>query len=212
MNTFSEMVLAVNQLNPCRRCNSCLNRNLRSSVPVLDATSARLTRLTRVGTHSFLSSCHLPASMSNPIVSPALASANENSRGFQWNAPGVRDPPVAPPSHGNHPGRNPLPWHGLKFNPLGCFDLRRRLGIFKQEPLIWNTYRRRFLASDLAWLASGASEDNQHDPGQLGFFPEFRALRDSLPSDDLGYAARQEFADGVKKLIWDLVCHTYRSR
>ncbi|KAJ7803497.1 hypothetical protein B0H13DRAFT_1931311, partial [Mycena leptocephala] len=64
--------------------------------------------------------------------------------------------------------------------------------------------RHRFLASDIAWLASGANEDNQHDPDQRGFFPEFKALRDSLPADDNGYNSHQEFGESVRQLIWDL--------
>ncbi|KAJ7016732.1 hypothetical protein C8F04DRAFT_1280666 [Mycena alexandri] len=121
-----------------------------------------------------------------------------------WGAPNITRPPVAPPTHDGYPGRNPLPYHGLKFNPLGCFDLRCRLGIFQQDPSIWNTYRRHFQASDIAWLASGASEDNQHHPGSQGFFPEFKTLRNSLPANDDGQAARSEFEESVRKLIWDL--------
>ncbi|KAJ6583133.1 hypothetical protein DFH09DRAFT_1309369 [Mycena vulgaris] len=121
-----------------------------------------------------------------------------------WAAPSITEPPVAPPTFNDHPARNPLHWHQLKFNPLGCYDLRRRLSIFNREPLIWNTYKSRFLASDIAWLASGASDDNQHHTGFSGFFPELSALRDSLPLDENGYAARREFAEAIRKLIWDL--------
>ncbi|KAJ7735457.1 hypothetical protein B0H16DRAFT_1467074 [Mycena metata] len=121
-----------------------------------------------------------------------------------WGAPDIRNPPVAPPARDGYPGRHPLPFHALKFNPLGLYDLRRRLGILKQDPSIWNTYRRQFLAGDIAWLASGASDDNLHDQGFNTFFPELKALRDSLPSDDAGYTARGEFTESARKVIWDL--------
>ncbi|KAJ7726206.1 hypothetical protein B0H16DRAFT_1894840 [Mycena metata] len=121
-----------------------------------------------------------------------------------WGIPEIRRPPLAPPSNGQYPGRNPLPLHGLRFNPLGAFDLRRHLGIFPHDPSIWNTYRQRFLAADIAWLATGASDDNQHEPGARGFFPEFRNLRDSLPSNDLGYTARADFSESIRRMIWDL--------
>ncbi|KAJ7027668.1 hypothetical protein C8F04DRAFT_1266772 [Mycena alexandri] len=118
-----------------------------------------------------------------------------------WAAPQIRQPPSQPPSHQGYPARNPLPWHGLKFNPLGLFDLRRHLGIFPLTPTVWNTYRHRFLASDLSWLATGASEDNQHDPGAAGFFPEFYQLRNSLPSNDAGYQERTRFKESTT--MWD---------
>ncbi|KAJ7033889.1 hypothetical protein C8F04DRAFT_1103133 [Mycena alexandri] len=121
-----------------------------------------------------------------------------------WGAPGIRHLPEAPPSHNQRPGRHPLPWHGLQFNPLGVFDLRRLQGIFGHNPSIWNTYRRRFEAGDIAWLASGASEDNCHEPEANGFFPEFKACRDSLPNTPAGYSSRMDFQKATKKIIWDL--------
>ncbi|KAJ7143243.1 hypothetical protein C8R46DRAFT_1233019 [Mycena filopes] len=128
--------------------------------------------------------------------------------------PAIHHPPVQPPSINEYPRRRPLPLHELKLTPLGLFDLRRHLGIFPNNPSLWNTYSRSFNAADIAFIASGASEDNQHHPGAGGFFPELRALRDSLPNDDAGYAARKELNESMRKLLWDITTmwdHTFGS-
>jgi hypothetical protein len=121
-----------------------------------------------------------------------------------WAAPGINQLPVAPPTFLDLPAPQPIPLHNLKFNPLGCYDVRRWPGILKRDPAIWNTHRQRFLASDIAWPASGAS-DNRYHTGFSGFFPELSTLRDSLPQDNQGYIARREFGLAIRKLIWDLV-------
>ncbi|KAJ7659675.1 hypothetical protein DFH06DRAFT_1326694 [Mycena polygramma] len=136
----------------------------------------------------------------SPCPSPAAAPPFVHD----WGAPGIREPPIQPPTFNGTPSANPLPFHGLQFHPLGLFELRRRLGIYAEDPSIWNTYRERFLAADIAWIAHGASDDNQHVPEQAGFFPEFFRLRESLPSDDAGYDTRRDFREAVKKSIWDL--------
>ncbi|KAJ7069003.1 hypothetical protein B0H15DRAFT_807288 [Mycena belliarum] len=128
-----------------------------------------------------------------------------------WGAPAILRPPAAPPSHQDWPGPQPLPLHALKFSPQGAFDLRRHLGIFVHDPAIWNTLGERFRAADLAFLASGASDDNMHDPGAGGFFPEFHTLRDSVPNDEAGYAARIQFNDDIRKVLWDLATKWDRS-
>ncbi|KAJ7223776.1 hypothetical protein C8J57DRAFT_1535920 [Mycena rebaudengoi] len=122
-----------------------------------------------------------------------------------WNVPGINKPPEQPPTHTDLPGKKPLSWDRLKFNPLGCFDLRCRLGVFKMNPLLWNSYRWRFLASDLAWLVAGASDDNQHHVAAGQFFhPQFDVLRDLVPMDEAGYMARRESGESIPKLIFDL--------
>ncbi|KAJ7294038.1 hypothetical protein C8J57DRAFT_1491390 [Mycena rebaudengoi] len=122
-----------------------------------------------------------------------------------WDATSIDKLPTQPPTHIGLPAKKPLTWENLKFNPLGCFDLRRRLGIFKHLPLLWNTYRQRFLASDLAWLAAGASDDNKHHLGaRQTFHPQFDGLRDSVPQDNVGYMAWKAFSESIRKLIHDL--------
>ncbi|KAJ7776645.1 hypothetical protein DFH07DRAFT_951780 [Mycena maculata] len=121
-----------------------------------------------------------------------------------WNAPGVRDLPIPPPSCNGFPRVNPIPLHALRFTPLGIYDLHRHLGVFAHSPSIWNTYHYRFKGR-IAWLASGASNDNQHHPSDPGFFPELKALRESLPAaDDGGYAPRVEFVNLVRELMFDV--------
>ncbi|KAJ7783594.1 hypothetical protein DFH07DRAFT_948615 [Mycena maculata] len=138
-----------------------------------------------------------------PIVVPDSPVIPDPSAPFvyDWEAPHADTPPVPPLSFNGYPGPNPLPLHRLKFNPLGLYELRRHLGL----PLEWNSYRTRFLASDLAWFASGASEDNQHWPNGQGFFPEFHGLRNSVPTNPAGYTARKEFSEKIRKVIFDLL-------
>jgi hypothetical protein len=145
------------------------------------------------------------------FISPVMSSTpSATPAAYDWNAPQHAILPTAPPSNGGYPALNPLPLHRLQFNPLGLYDLRRRIGVFASQPSLWNPYRRRWLSADLAWFVSGASEDNQHHPGAGdGFFPEFHALRDSLPpkhvAGDAGIIARKSFHEAIRKLIWDLV-------
>ncbi|KAJ7763551.1 hypothetical protein DFH07DRAFT_956360 [Mycena maculata] len=122
-----------------------------------------------------------------------------------WNAPGVHALPISPPFWNGFPGKNPLPLHRLRFTPLGVYDLHRHLGVYAHSPEIWNTYHLRFKKSRIAWLASGVSTDNQHHPSDPGFFPELKALRDSLPiAEKGGYAPRQEFVNNVREILFDV--------
>ncbi|KAJ7717535.1 hypothetical protein DFH07DRAFT_973558 [Mycena maculata] len=123
-----------------------------------------------------------------------------------WAAPGVRTLPVPPPSHNGYPKVKPQPLHCLRFTPLGIYDLRRHMGVFAHSPSIWNTYHHRFEQADVAWLATGASSDNQHHPPHdAGFFPEFLALRESLPlNENGGYLPRIAFGDLVRKVLFDV--------
>ncbi|KAJ7433567.1 hypothetical protein FB451DRAFT_1196097 [Mycena latifolia] len=145
--------------------------------------------------------------MSSAAAAPAAATAGSTAAPFvyNWNTMSHRLLPVPPPSHEGFPHAQPLPLHRLNFNPLGVFDLRRRIGVFTNDLSTWNSYARRWRVSDIAWLASGASEDGRHHPGPgEGFFPELKALRSSLPPTDAGYDARRAFGEDVRKLIHDL--------
>jgi hypothetical protein len=53
-------------------------------------------------------------------------------------------------------------WAELKFNPLGLYNLRCRLGALSREPGMFMRYKDRFLHSDIAWFASGLHTDGQH--------------------------------------------------
>ncbi|KAJ7784897.1 hypothetical protein DFH07DRAFT_947969 [Mycena maculata] len=122
-----------------------------------------------------------------------------------WKAPGVRELPIPPLSWNGFPKIKPMPLHALRFTPLGIYDLHRHLGIFAHSPSIWNTYHYRFTKARIARQASGASTDNQHHPSDPGFFPDLKALRESLPTaDDGGYALRVEFVNQVRELMFDV--------
>jgi hypothetical protein len=80
---------------------------------------------------------------------------------WNWGIPGIRYPPP-PVAQGGSPSDNPPPFSDLKFNPLGLYHLRHRLGMLVNEPGAFTEFQDRFNAANLAWLASGASEDGQH--------------------------------------------------
>ncbi|KAJ7108829.1 hypothetical protein C8R44DRAFT_884860 [Mycena epipterygia] len=92
----------------------------------------------------------------------------------------------------------------LEFNPLGAYDLRRHLGVKTNEYARFNRSRQRFLASDISFLASGASEDGQHVPEGDLFFPELIRLYGVLAVGDPGKRARHEFNDRIRRSILDL--------
>ena len=74
---------------------------------------------------------------------------------FNWGAP--VDITMPPSGDGTVP-----PWTDLTFNPLGLYNLCRRIGILAGEPGIFTRYQSHFKAADVAWFAAGASEDNNH--------------------------------------------------
>jgi hypothetical protein len=62
---------------------------------------------------------------------------------------------------------------------LSAYDLRRHLGAHTDEEGQFKASINRFLASDIAWLAAGASTDGRHGVAANQFFTEFDELRDS---------------------------------
>ena len=104
-------------------------------------------------------------------------------------------------------GASPQPqgWNLLKFNQIGLFDLRRRIGVFASEPGVYNDHRARFDAADLAWFAAGLSTEVLH-LAQNAFPPEFSTLRHTTPSGQVGSHARSALRTRVQKLTFDLVC------
>ncbi|KAJ7867213.1 hypothetical protein B0H14DRAFT_3590365 [Mycena olivaceomarginata] len=122
---------------------------------------------------------------------------------WQLDVPGV-SLHVPPVRDGYHPEAQPPAFNSLKFHPLGLFDLRRHLGALPRHPGIFERYRSRFLTSDIAWFAAGASTDGRHFPQQPGFFPEFDDLRLSLPAGEAGGTARKAFGERIRTLIFDL--------
>ncbi|KAJ7291870.1 hypothetical protein C8J57DRAFT_1212290 [Mycena rebaudengoi] len=122
---------------------------------------------------------------------------------WNWGLPGTVIP--FPPGPGDsEPTPNPPDYSQLKFNPLGLYNLRRLQGILVNQPGIYNTHKAKFDAADLAFLAAGASEDNQHKASRATFASAFFALRDSLPATDTGRDLRRRFSKSIQMLLWDL--------
>jgi hypothetical protein len=59
----------------------------------------------------------------------------------------------------------------------------------------------------MAWFAGGMSSDGKHAPTTPGFFPEFIALRDSLPAGTVGNEARKMLNERMQHAVFDLVRH-----
>jgi hypothetical protein len=114
-------------------------------------------------------------------------------------------------ANGADPTADPPHFRDLKFNPIGLYDLRRRLGVLSRQPGIYTTFRTRFDAADLAWLAAGASDDGQHAVPRETFFPAFHTLRKSLPTGGTGRNHRNTFSSKIQTVIFDLVRPLYHS-
>jgi hypothetical protein len=104
----------------------------------------------------------------------------------------------------------PIQWSHLKFSPIGLYDLRRRLGVLRREPGVFQQFRRRFITSDIAWFAAGASTDGRHIPARDSFFPEFDELWHTLPTGRDGSAARKDLNEQLETAVFDLVrCYPF---
>ncbi|KAJ7697392.1 hypothetical protein B0H17DRAFT_1197452 [Mycena rosella] len=122
---------------------------------------------------------------------------------YNWGLPGINIPaPLTRDGYG--PSAVPIQWSRLKFSPIGLYDLRRRQGVLRREPGVFQQFRQRFITSDIAWFAAGASTDGRHIPGHNSFFPEFDALRHSLPTGRIGSAARKDLNDQLETAVFDL--------
>ncbi|KAJ6476563.1 hypothetical protein DFH09DRAFT_1342444 [Mycena vulgaris] len=125
------------------------------------------------------------------------------SKSWNWGLPGIQiaEPPIARSADLT---TVPPAYEDLKFNPLGLYNLRRRLGVLVSEPGIFNHFQHKFEAADLAWLAAGASQDGRHSIEPSHFFPAFTTLRDSLPTDKIGREHRKWFSKRIMSLLCDL--------
>lgn len=126
---------------------------------------------------------------------------------YDWGIQGI-DIPVPPSREGICPFRQPLGWDRLRFGPLGLYDLRRRLGVHPSEPGVFQDYCARFLTANIAWFAGGASTENHHTSATSGFFPEFDAMRQSLPTGMVGNEAGKALNERVRYAVFDLVRDT----
>ena len=97
---------------------------------------------------------------------------------WNWGIPiAIPEPPNA--------GAQPLGWDNLKFNQIGLFDIRCRIGVFASEPGVYDKHHTRFDAADLAWFASGLSTD-VIQLTQNVFAHEFNILCQGMPSGQTG--------------------------
>ncbi|KAJ7284761.1 hypothetical protein C8J57DRAFT_1497645 [Mycena rebaudengoi] len=119
-----------------------------------------------------------------------------------WGMPGVNIQPP-PLRDGYTLTSTPQSWSQLQFTPIGRFDLRRNQGI-PRTPGVFQRYQTRWLASDLAWFAADLHKDGSHLRNTDTFFPEFEALRDSLPPSTAGSDARKGLNERIQNLTFDL--------
>ncbi|KAJ7511767.1 hypothetical protein B0H11DRAFT_2214644 [Mycena galericulata] len=139
-----------------------------------------------------------------PPTSPAQRPAS-----FNWRVPGVTVP--VPPTRVPLSVTRITPWDRLEFTPAGAYEVRRHLGVDVDEYGRFNLSRDSFLASDIAFLAAGASEDGKHSDFPYQFFPEFHALYKSTPKGSVGSVARKDFGMKCRQLIFDLATKHDRS-
>jgi hypothetical protein len=128
---------------------------------------------------------------------PAFFMAPSTAK-FKWGIP--VNIPMPPSGDGELP-----PWTDLKFNPLGIYNLRRRIGALAGEPGVFTRYQHRFEAADLAWFAAGASEDDDHHIPADSFHQAFDILRTNLPSGEEGGKWRKQLRSRLGRIIFDLV-------
>ncbi|KAJ6612065.1 hypothetical protein B0H10DRAFT_2054074, partial [Mycena sp. CBHHK59/15] len=84
-----------------------------------------------------------------------------------------------------------------------ALHLRRHLGVLKLQPGVFLQNQSRFLVSDIAWFAGGASTDGCHIPDS-GFFPEFDDVRETLPVGTVGSNARKDLNMRIQHVVFDL--------
>lgn len=90
----------------------------------------------------------------------------------------------------------------LEFNPIGVGQLRKALG----EGPIYQRFKTRFDAADMAWFIAGAHKDGKHDLNRSRFHPQWAIGRrvQCADSND-AYWQRRRFRDSLKDLAWDAV-------
>jgi hypothetical protein len=115
-----------------------------------------------------------------------------------WGIP--VDIPVPPGGTGGVPD-----WTALKFNPLGVYNLRRRLGALSREPGVFMRYKDRFLNSDISWFASGLHNDGQHTTSRDTFHPLFLTAREHTGVGEPANKLRNKLRDSVRDHVFDMV-------
>lgn len=101
-------------------------------------------------------------------------------------------------------GVRPLAWQSLTFNPVGLYDLCRRLG-FPSNPAIFSSFRQRFDTADVAWFTPGLASLPCNEIGEDDFYPDFLDLRSNTPRGNDGTDVRNALRRRVKELTFDSV-------
>ncbi|KAJ7084148.1 hypothetical protein C8R44DRAFT_894289 [Mycena epipterygia] len=100
---------------------------------------------------------------------------------WNWGLPDVQIP-HPPVENSADMTTAPPAYYNLKFNPLGLYNLCWCLGVLVNKPGQFTAFQERFNAADLAWLASGASEDDQHFVDPAKFLPALFTSRHDVGS------------------------------
>lgn len=91
----------------------------------------------------------------------------------------------------------------LLFSDIGVSSLRAYLG----EGPVYELFKARFDAADLAWFLAGLHKDGRHDVPPNTFHPDWSPTRETMYSaKDARYEARFELRHKLKELIFDAVC------
>ena len=96
---------------------------------------------------------------------------------------------------------NPIPFERLKFNPIGLYDLQRRLGVLATSRGIFTQYQHNFLASDHACFAAGCHNNGNHDVPTGEFHPFFKIAREGSTHEK-----RTSLRKRLVDLLFDVVC------
>lgn len=103
-------------------------------------------------------------------------------------------------------GDGPIPqWGDLKFNPLGIYNLCRRLGALSLEPGVFTHFQENFFAADVAWMAAGLSKDGNHLIMPDTFHTLFSIVREQSPTGRDGGVQRVALQNQIRSLLFDLV-------
>jgi hypothetical protein len=96
-------------------------------------------------------------------------------------------------------------WNDLKFNPLGLYNLRRRLGALSDQPGVFARHRGGFLQSDISWFAAGLHTDGQHTIPMNQCHPLFLTAREHTGIGERANELRNKTKESVRDAIFDLV-------
>ena len=120
---------------------------------------------------------------------------------MSWSGWGTHVDIAVPPG-----GNGGLPeWSELKFNPLGLYNLRRRLGALKREAGVFMRYKDRFLQSDIAWFTAGLHNDGQHITSRDTYHPLFLTAREHTGTGEPANKLRNKLRDAVRDHVFDTV-------